>query len=378
MPNSWIADRTRQFDSDGIRRMFELARKLKDPINLSIGQPDFAVPQLVKDEITRAIRENKNGYTPTEGIAPLREKLQRTIVDPLEHSDRKLFVCSGTSGGLTLAMMSLINPGDEVIFFDPYFVMYPAIVELVGGRPVIIDNYPDFRFDVGAVASAITPKTKMILLNSPANPTGVCPSPEEIREIALLAAERNICLVSDEIYSRFCYDAPHVSPARFNDQAIVVDGFSKPYAMTGLRAGYVHGPSEIIETMSKLQQLTFVCAPAPVQWGCIAALDVDIQGEVDRYRLKRDYLLAELANDYEIAIPGGAFYVFPKLPWGDGDSFQNAAIAENLLIIPGKIFSRHDTHFRISYAVDDQTLERGIEVLKNLARNPVAFQPAGT
>ena len=105
---------------------------------------------------------------------------------------------------------------------------------------------------------------------------------------------------------------------------------------------------------------------------------MDIRGEVDRYRLKRDYLLAELANDYEIACPGGAFYVFPKLPWGDGNSFQNAAIAENLLIIPGKIFSRHDTHFRISYAVDDQTLERGIEVLKNLARKPAALQSAGT
>jgi aspartate aminotransferase/aminotransferase len=243
---------------------------------------------------------------------------------------------------------------------------------------VIIANYPDFRFDVDVVNAAITPRTKMILLNSPANPTGVCPDRQQIQAIAELAKQRGICLVSDEIYSRFCYDGPHVSPAEFNDQTIVVDGFSKPYAMTGLRVGYVHGPAEIIETMTKLQQLTFVCAPAPVQWGCLAALDVDIQEEVDRYRQKRDYLLAELANDYEIAHPGGAFYVFPKLPWGDGDSFQSAAIAGNLLIIPGKIFSRHDTHFRISYAVDDPMLERGIQILKSLARNPIALQSAGT
>lgn len=348
--------------------MFQLASSLNDPINLSIGQPDFPVPEPIKAAMIEAIRDNKNGYTPTEGIAPLRQKLQSAVDRQFGHADRRVFVCSGTSGGLTLAVLSLINPGDEVIYFDPFFVMYPGAIELAGGKPVPIETYPDFRLDLDRIESAITPRTKMILFNSPANPTGICASAEQIRQLAELAADRGICLVSDEIYSRFCYDDRHVSPAEYNPQTIVIDGFSKPYAMTGLRAAYVHGPAEIMEAMAQLQQLTFVCAPAPVQWGSLVALDLDIQPAIDRYRAKRDFLLDELSRDYEIARPGGAFYLFPKLPWGHGDDFLSAAIAENLLVIPGKIFSHRDSHFRISYAVDDRTLQRGAETLRRLAR----------
>lgn len=365
---SWIADRTRAFDSSGIRKVFELAAKMKDPINFSIGQPDFDVPEEVKTACIDAIKSGKNSYALTQGMPVLREKLQQRIDAEYGHDNRKVFVSSGTSGGLALAMLSLVNPGDEVIVFDPYFVMYTSLTQLAGGKPVIIDTYPGFRIDLDKVAAAITPRTKMILLNSPANPTGVIATEAEIRGLAKLAAEKNIVLLSDEIYRSFCYDEPFVSPAKFNDQTLVIDGFSKSHGMTGWRLGFVHGPAEVIDTMVKLQQYTFVCAPQPVQWAGAVAMDVDMSRYVTEYKRKRDLIVSGLSDLYEITKPGGAFYVFPKAPWGTGGEFVSEAIKHNLLIIPGNIFSSRDTHFRISYAATDSTIERGIEVLRKLAK----------
>jgi aspartate/methionine/tyrosine aminotransferase len=373
MTRHWIAERTKAFDSSGIRKVFDLASRLADPINLSIGQPDFDVPEPVKEACIAAIQSGKNSYALTQGMPVLRDKLQAKIERDYRHRDRKLFVCSGTSGGLVLAVLSLVNPGDEVIIFDPFFVMYESLVLLAGGTPVLIDTYPDFRVDVDRVRRALTPRTKAILLNSPANPTGVTAGEEETRSLAELAAERDVALVSDEIYREFCYDEPFVSPARFNDRTLVIDGFSKSHAMTGWRLGFVHGPAEIIDTMIKLQQYTFVCAPQPAQWAGAVAMDVDVSGHVAEYRQKRDMLVAGLADHYELVKPGGAFYLFPRAPWRTGTEFVARAIENNILIIPGNIFSRRDTHFRISYAADNRVLERGIEALNKLAES----NPAG-
>ena len=355
-------------DSSGIRRAFDLAAKLEDPINLSIGQPDFAVPDAAKQACIQAIQDDKNAYSLTQGIPQLRDKLQAEIDGRYGHTNRKAFVTSGTSGGLLLAMMALVNPGDEVILLDPYFVMYQPHLELVGGRAKTIDTYPDFRIDANRVEAAITSKTKLILLNSPSNPTGVVATEQEIRDLAELASRKNVLLVSDEIYSGFCYDAPFVSPAQFNDQTVVIDGFSKSHAMTGWRVGYVHGPSEVIDTMAKLQQYTFVCAPQPAQWGCIAAMDVDMSAMAEAYKQKRDRLISGIQDLYQVVVPGGAFYAFPKAPRNEkGSDFIARAIEQNLLIIPGNIFSQHDTHFRISYAASDVMIDRGIEALCMLA-----------
>ena len=363
----WIADRTTTFDSSGIRRVFDLAAKLKDPINLSIGQPDFDVPEAIQDAAIEAIRGGKNAYSPTQGIGPLRETLKDEIAAKYPHEDRELFISSGTSGGLVLSMLSMINPGDEVIFLDPYFVMYPALIRLCGGVPVPIDSYPDFRIDPDKIAAAITRKTKMILVNSPANPTGVTASAAELKAVAELAAEHNVALVSDEIYSRFFYDGEFSSPASHNSQTIVIDGFSKSHAMTGWRVGYVHGPSEIISTMLKIQQYSFVCAPQPSQWAALRAMEISLDGHIADYRRKRDLIYEGLRDHYEVTKPGGAFYLFPKAPSGSGAAFVEKAIENGLLIIPGNIFSRHDSHLRISFAASDETLQRGIEVLKKLA-----------
>lgn len=368
MPD-WIADRTKCFDSSGIRKVFDLGAKLDNPINLSIGQPDFDVPAEVRKAAIDAIESGKNGYALTQGMPVLREKLQKKVDDEYGHDDRELFVTSGTSGGLLLAMMALVNPGDEVIVFDPYFVMYDSLAAVVGGKVVYINTYPDFRIDLDRVAEAITPKTKVILFNSPANPTGVVASEEEVRGLAKLAAERGVVLLSDEIYRSFCYDSDFISPANFNPQTLVIDGFSKSHGMPGWRLGFAHGPSEIIQQMVKLQQYSFVCAPQPAQWAGAVAVDTDITQHIEAYRRKRDMLLDGLSDLYEIVRPGGSFYIFPKAPWGTGEEFVHHAIEKHqLLIIPGNVFSHENTHFRISYAATDETIQRGIEALRKLAK----------
>jgi aspartate aminotransferase/aminotransferase len=369
MSAHWLADRTRLFDASGIRKVFDLGAKLKNPINFSIGQPDFDVPEPVRRAAIDAIESRKNGYALSQGMPVLREKLQTQVREQYGHDDREVFVTCGTSGGLMLALLVLLNPDEEVIVFDPCFVMYDALSKVVGGKAVYMDTYPDFRIDLERVSDAITPRTKAIIFNSPANPTGVVASEEEVRGLAELAARRNVVLISDEIYRAFCYDRPFVSPAKYNPQTLVVDGFSKTYGMPGWRLGFAHGPSAIIHEMIKLQQYSFVCAPQPAQWAGAVAMDVDVTPYIAAYRRKRDLLRAGLADDYEVVQPGGAFYAFPKLPWGTGMEFVTRAIEEHqLLMIPGSVFSRHDTHFRISYAVDDAVLERGIEALRKLAR----------
>ncbi len=365
---SWIAERTHAFDSSGIRKVFDLASKLSDPINLSIGQPDFDVPQSVQDACVDAIRTGKNGYALTQGIPSLREKIQSRVDAEYGHADREVFISSGTSGGLVLAMLTLVNPGDEVILFDPYFVMYEPLVALVGGKPILIDTYPDFQIDVDKVRSAISDRTKLVLLNSPANPTGAIAGDSVVTDLAELCEEKGIVLLSDEIYRQFCYDTPFVSPARFNSETLVIDGFSKSHAMTGWRVGWAHGPSEIIETMVKLQQYSFVCSPQPAQWAGVIALDEDTSAFAASYKKKRDRLFDGISDLYEIADPGGAFYLFPRVPSGSGTDFVARAVENNLLVIPGNIFSKRDTHFRISYAAEDATIDRGIEVLRKLAR----------
>jgi aspartate aminotransferase/aminotransferase len=387
MSHPWLADRTSKFDSSGIRKVFDLAAKMANPINLSIGQPDFPVPEAVKEAAIAAIRGDKNGYSQTQGIAELCSKLQARVDEQYRHADRRVLVTSGTSGSLVLSMLALVNPGDEVIVFDPYFVMYTALVGMVGGRCVTIDTYPDFQIDPERVASAITPRTKLILLNSPANPTGAVAGAAELRAVAELAARHNVALVSDEIYREFCYDAPFVGPTQWNDQTIVVDGFSKTYGVTGWRLGFVHGPAAIIDKLAMIQQYTFVCAPHPLQWAAVAALDVDMTPHTNAYRRKRDRVVAGLSEaGYHVAKPGGAFYVFPEVPRNavaglceaglteasystreSATDFVARAIQKELLVIPGSIFSGRDTHFRISYATSDEAIERGLAVLAKLA-----------
>lgn len=370
MHDTWIAERMRTIEVSGIRKVFDLAANLKDPVNLSIGQPHFPVPAPIKEAAKRAIDQDRNGYTVTQGVPELREKILADLRTRYPGQDRAVVITSGTSGGLVLTLLCTINPGDEVILFDPYFVMYPHFVTLAGGKAVLIDTYPDFRIDVAKVRAAITPRTKAIFVNSPANPTGAVVPAETLRELALLAKERNILLVSDETYHAFAYDSAFASPASYHEDTLVIDGLGKTYGITGWRLGFAHGPRRLIEELTKLQQFTYVCAPSIVQYAGAAALDYDVRSIVADYKQKRDRLAAGLKGLYDFVIPGGAFYFFVKAPWGTGTEFVTEAIRNNLLIIPGGTFSRRDTHFRISYAASDTMIDRGIEILRKLVKRP--------
>ena len=262
MNDAWIAERMQHIDASGIRKAFEMARAMKDPINLSIGLPDFDVAGSVKAAAIEAIRSGKNQYTLTQGIPELRNALQAAVDAEFHHADRQVIVTSGTAGALLLAICAVVNPGEEVIIFDPYFVMYRHQATLAGGTSVLIDTYPDFRIKPEVVEAAITPQTKCVVVNSPVNPTGVVASDDEMRALAELCKKRNVLLISDEVYRAFCYDASFASPATWNEDVLVVDGFSKAHGMTGWRLGFAHGPSRIIQEMAKLQQFSFVCAPA--------------------------------------------------------------------------------------------------------------------
>ncbi len=363
-----ISKRAAAFDSSGIRKVFDLAAKLQDPINLSIGQPDFEMPPAAREAAKAAIDAGKNGYTPTQGIAALRERLEERVRRETGQPDRRLCVTSGSSGALVLALMSLVDPGDEVIIFEPAFVMYRPLVEFLGGRCVVIDTSPTFRIDVDRVAAAITPATRAILLNTPANPTGVVVDAGTVRDLARLAEARGVTLVSDELYRSYCYDAPFASPALHSEAVVVIDGFSKSHAMTGWRVGWVHGPKPIVDACTMLQQYTFVCAPQVGQWAALAALDAPMELPLAECRRKRDTLMDGLRGRYRFVQPGGAFYLYPEAPGGSGKAFaERAVVQEKLLVVPGSVFGAADTHFRIAYTVSDATLERGIAALGRLA-----------
>src|SRR5678816_4566622 len=204
--DSYISARAHGVDASGIRKVFDLAAKLKDPINLSIGLPDFDVPQLAKDAAIEAINSGHNRYTQTQGIAPRRERIRDDLSKEIGRDVGEILITSGVSGGLFLAILATIDPGDEAIFLDPYFVMYKHLLTMAGGRANIVDSYPDFRFHAERVEKAVTPRTKLLVLNSPSNPTGAVMSEAEVRAAVEVARKHDLLVISDEIYEPFLYD----------------------------------------------------------------------------------------------------------------------------------------------------------------------------
>ena len=362
-----IAKRMSTIDVSGIRKVFDLAKNLKNPINLSIGQPDFDIPEEIKQIGIDSIKSGFNKYTQTQGIPELNEALKSHIIKNYSFTPQKTMITSGVSGGLLLIFMALIEEGDEVIIPDPYFVMYKHLVKFAGGTPVFIDTYPDFDIDPDKLKKAITKKTKMIILNSPGNPTGKILSEESVKEIAAIADKYGLLIVSDEIYKSFSYDMESPSIASYYpEKTVLLNGFSKNMGMPGWRIGYAAGPSNIIEEMIKLQQYTFVCAPSFAQVAVMKALDFSIEKHREEYKIKRDYIYSSLREaGYKVNKPDGAFYIFPECPYEE-DEFIKNALNHSLLIIPGSIFSEKNTNFRISFSASMSTLEKGAEILKKI------------
>jgi aspartate/methionine/tyrosine aminotransferase len=361
-----IAHRTELLARNPFRRIAEQAATLQNPINLGMGQPDFDVPEPLKAVAIDAIRAGHNGYSQAAGYQPLRQAIQTTLDAQSRQTGREVVITCGTLGALTLALQAIINPGDEVILFDPYFLAYPHLVHLVGGTSVFLSTYPDFQPDPERVREAITPRTRAILLCSPSNPTGVVATAERVKALVELADRHGIWLISDEIYSTFVYDVGFISPIGFGENVIVCSSFSKTHGMPGWRLGYSYGPREVIQAMMSLQQATFVCAPTMAQHAGVAAWTFPMDGYVEIYRRRRDWLLANLDPLYKIVKPDGAFYLFPQAPHGTGTDWAEAALRQNLIFMPGSVFSLQDSHFRLSYAAHDETLERAVTVLNRM------------
>src|SRR5947208_11840614 len=246
MPRTTISARAHAVDASGIRKVFDLAAKMKDPINLSIGLPDFDGPEVAKTAAIDAIHAGHNRYTQTQGIAPLRERLRAELTREIGRDVGEVLITSGVSGGLFLSILATIDPGDEAIFLDPYFVMYKHLMTMAGGTLAAVDSYPDFRFHADRVEKAITPKTKLLILNSPSNPTGAVMSEAEIRAAVAIAKKHDLLIISDEIYEPFLYDVDRsagdlYSPASLYDRTQVLRDFSKCDAMTGWWFGYSSG-----------------------------------------------------------------------------------------------------------------------------------------
>jgi aspartate aminotransferase/aminotransferase len=367
-----IAGRMKKIDSSGIRKVFNLAAQIENPVNLSIGQPDFSVPQAIKEEAVRAIMADKNSYTLTQGIPELKGAVERTYRDKYGFQAEGSIITSGVSGGLLLALMTLVDPGDEVLIPDPSFVMYKHLVNLLGGVPVFYDTYPDFKVRRDEIARKISARTKVLIVNSPSNPTGAVLPAEDLRFLSAEAKKAGAFVITDEIYDEFVYDGDYHSLSEYpeaRENLMVLNGFSKSVAITGWRVGYALGPERVINEMIKLQQYSFVCAPSFAQYALLKLLEVDRSGYRDEYRKKRDFVYEGLKARYKVAKPGGAFYIFPPAPakYKNSAEFVEKAIARKVLVIPGSVFSERDTHFRISFAADAKTLERGVAILNELA-----------
>lgn len=365
---SYIAERMSKIDASGIRKVFALADKMENPINLSIGQPDYDVDEICKEVAINAIKSGFNSYTQTWGIEELREAVQEYYQTKFGAKVSNVMITCGVTGGLFLALLATVNPEDEVILMDPYFVMYKHLINLLGGKPVLIDTYPDFHLTADKIESAITEKTKILMLNSPSNPTGTVISEEDLTKIAELAKKHKLLVITDEIYEALLYEGKPCTIAGKYDQVLLLNGFSKNAGMTGWRIGYAAGPEDIIQQMNTLQQYTFVCAPSFAQKAAVQALKADMTEKVNAYRKKRDLIYEGLKDTFNVVKPRGAFYIFPEVPGGDGDEFVKKAIENNILIIPGSVFSERKTHIRISYAATDETIKRGVEALNKLAK----------
>jgi aspartate aminotransferase/aminotransferase len=359
--------------ASGIREVFDRARALTDPIDLSLGLGWFDVPAPIREGAARAAHDGNGRYGPTEGHPALRAAAKRYLCDRHGLSaDEDVLITTGTTGAIVTTMFALVDPGTEVLLPDPYFVLYEGVVRLCGAEPVLYRLTHEFRIDPEAIEQAITDRTALVVLNNPANPTGVAYSADEVRAVAEVCARHDVPLLSDELYELFTLDHPHTSVKHFMGAgAILVGGPSKAFGMAGWRVGWAAGAPEVIGKMRVLQQFLYSCAPTISQQGALAGIGLDPAEHVDAYRAKRDRVYRRLTTaGYDMVKPTGAFFAFPRVPWGDDVSFCNAGLERSLIVVPGRAFGTRTDHFRICIAAPDELLDRGLDVLVELARQP--------
>ena len=362
----------------GIRKFFDIVSEMPDAISLGVGEPDFDTPWHVVDEGIYSLERGKTYYTSNSGLIELREEICKWYERKYNVSYNpatEAIITVGGSEGIDLALRAMLNPGDEVIIPEPSYVSYVPCVSLAGGKPVIIDlkNENKFKLTEEELASHITEKTKVLILSYPNNPTGAIMTKEDLEPIAELAKKHDLYIISDEIYSELTYtEEPHFSIASLpgmQERTIVINGFSKAYAMTGWRLGYALAPKDIAKLMVKIHQFCIMCAPTTSQYAAIEALkngDKDIANMRKSYDERRRYLLKRLSDIGMPAFePQGAFYIFPSIQ-GFGmssDEFATKLLeSQKLAVVPGNAFGNSGEGFiRISYAYSIDQLREALD-----------------
>ena len=363
--------RVRSINLSEIRKMFEIAGE--NSINLGLGEPDFNTPEHIIEATSTAMREGFTHYTSNMGILELREALSIKLKkdNGIESSPESILVSVGASEAIYMCMQALVDPGDEVLIPDPGFLSYDACVNLAGGIPrgIELKMENDLRMTSQEVQEGITNKTKAIILNSPSNPTGSVMKKEDVKAIAEIADDHGIYLISDEVYEKIIYDDKHHSPAKFCENAVTINGFSKSYAMTGFRIGYVTANPEIIEELLKIHQYTTACASSMVQKAALAALEGpqnSIDDMVGEFKRRRDMVVKRLNGmGVECINPHGAFYVFPNVD--DPYEFVVEGLKKGVVMVPGRAFGLHGkNHVRLSYATSYSQLEEAMDRLESM------------
>ncbi|TLM80363.1 MAG: pyridoxal phosphate-dependent aminotransferase [Actinobacteria bacterium] len=362
---------------DVVARAKELEAAGRDVVRLEIGDPDFATPEVVTRAAEEAMEHGETGYTQSAGIPSLREAVSAHVRDRYgaQAAPSQVVVTQGTSPAMLLVFGALLDPGDEVVMPDPCYPAYPNYVSFLGGAPRLVRTRAEdgFRYDLDAVRAAVTPRTRAIMVNSPGNPTGCVTPPEDLRALAGIAEDAGVHLVSDEIYHGLTYGAEEHTVLEYTDRAFILNGFSKAYAMTGWRLGYLIAPPEFVRPCEKIQQNFFLCANHFVQAAGTVAL-TKAQGEVARmretYDERRRYLVPAL-RDLGLGIPHepqGAFYVFADARvWGADSLGLSRRILEEALVAlaPGVDFGDGGEGFlRFSYAASLERLREGVGRLR--------------
>ena len=379
--DKYLNDHIKTVKPSGIRKFFDIANEMEDVISLSIGEPDFQTPWHIRDEGIKSLEKGKTWYSPNRGFMELRQEIanyyERRFGIPYDYKNQTL-VTVGGSEAIDLALRTLVQQGDEVIIPEPSFVCYDPLAVMAGGTPVIIrtKNEDNFRLKAKDLEAAITPKSKLLVLPFPNNPTGAIMERADLEEIAEVVLKHDLLVLSDEIYSELTYGGKrHVSIASLDnmyERTIVINGFSKSYAMTGWRLGYALGPAPLIEQMTKLHQYGIMSAPTTAQYAAIEALrngDRDVCKMRDEYDMRRR-LVVDGFNEMGLSCfePLGAFYVFPciKSTGLTSEEFCTRLIMDkHVAVVPGTAFGECGEEFvRVSYSYSLKHLKIALERIK--------------
>lgn len=363
------ASRTEVIELSQIRKMFEATKP--GAINLGIGEPDFDVPQNIKDAMKKSIDDNDTHYSPNKGYIELREEIAKKFKkdNGINTDPENIIVTVGASEALYISAQAFMEKGDEILLPNPSFLLYESCINLAGGEIIPVDCKMENEFKLKAedVLEKITDKTKAIILNSPSNPTGAVMEKEEIKAIADLSIDHDFLIISDEIYEKIIYDKKHYSPAKYSDNVITINGFSKTYAMTGLRVGYLTANEDICEELFKIHQNSIACSNSTAQKGALEALtgpQDEVHKMVSEFKRRRDLIVSRLNGmGHETVNAEGAFYVFPKIE--DNDFVKKAADAGVVTVSGAAFGSNGEGHVRMSYANSYENIEKAMDILEN-------------